>query len=114
MKTFIVVALLGLAGYAIFQYRKNPATQSRSAAHTFDPGVAGGSGEYGSESIMPDYDPAGVPTFTGSAAPNYPAQVLAALPTHSTASTKTTAPLSYSPAFGPDENQPGAGQEVFF
>jgi hypothetical protein len=100
MKTFWVFALLGVAGFAAYKY-----AMSHQSIHG-----ANLTGGFRSSNVTPNYDPAGVPSFDDTAAPNKPDQVLAA----SQGNSAQVSESGFSPAFGPDENQPGAYDEVPF
>lgn len=88
MKYALIVALLGVGGYAIWKYKTSP-TARQSALHTSS--VVTGSSE-----------PAGVPLYSEILAPNRVDQLAA----WATSTADSTVDGTYAPAFGAEENQP--------
>lgn len=97
MKPIWIVALLGIAGFAWWQYKKSPAAKHQEE-------LAGSAGSQPTGA----YEPAGVPTFNDSPAPQDPRQLHAFAKTNPDQVTED----GFSPAFGAMENQPAAHQEI--
>lgn len=87
MKGIALLALAGIAGFAIWKHH----VHSTSAK-------------------VPTSDiPSGVSEYSATPAPQQPQQVLAALPTNTSAVSEP----GTSAAFGEYENQPGDGEELY-
>lgn len=86
MKQFALLALLGVAGIAIWKHHLSAAKSHSS------PDVLGVN--------------TGVSVYPGIPAPSTPQQVLAAHVTN----TDAVSEPGFAPAFGPDENTPGFGE----
>lgn len=88
MKYALIVALLGVGGYAIWKYKVSP--HAKQQALNTSTVVTGNS------------EPAGVPLYSEILAPNRIDQLAA----WATSTADSTVDGSYAPAFGAEENQP--------
>lgn len=92
MKSIAIVALLAVAGVALWKHRLSLTVKGSVGTPTE-------SGGY----------PSGVSSYTPIVGAQLPQQLLAFRETNPDA----VSPLGYAPAFGPGENQPGPGEMVF-
>lgn len=89
MKYALIVALLGVGGYAIWKHKTSAASKHTAA--------------FKSSVVTGNSDPVGVPLYSEILAPNRVDQIAS----WATSTSDSTVDGSYAPAFGADENQPG-------
>ena len=89
MKTIVVIGLFAVGAFAIWKHHLAAATAAKN--------------------VSPNSLPAGVSQYPANPAPQQAQQVQASLVTNSDA----VSDLGYGAAFGPYENQPGDGEELY-
>lgn len=104
MKQWIILGIVGVVGYGAYKwYQQNKSPYTPIASNIYDTAHAAAGNTYG-----PLPNPSGVPQFNATPVSGDPQDIAAALHTNPMATTSGS--MVYTPAFGPQMNQPTADE----